>query len=140
MVRQDNQPILATLQFASGDRSLRASGDNGSTNDMPEQYKAVSGIKVYDLRSAGLSYAENGISVININTTMNIEDFTKKEVIKNLYLAEVETHLMKALGAKSIFIFDWVLRHCDVDSSSIPEQDITPRKPALFAHIGRCSF
>jgi hypothetical protein len=137
MAGQDNQPILATLQFASGDHSLRAFEDDGGiTDDSPAQYKAISGIKVHDLRSAGLTYAENGISIIKIDTKMSLGDFTKKEVIESVYLAEVETHLMKAFGAKSIFIFDWVLRNCDAsDSSSIPEQGFTPRKPALFAHI-----
>jgi hypothetical protein len=145
MVGRDSQPIRATLQFASGDRSLGASEDNGGihiNDDEPAQYKAVSGIEVHDLRSAELTYAENGMSIIKIDTKMSLKDFTKKEAIENVYWAEVESHLMKALGAKSIFIFDWVLRHCDAaDASGIdPGQGFTPRTPALFAHIGGCAF
>jgi hypothetical protein len=125
------QPILATLQFASGNRSLRTSEDDG-------KYKAVSDIKVHDLRSSELTYAKNGISIIHIDTKMSLEDFANKEVIEHVYLAEIENHLVKVLGAKSVFIFDWVLRQGDADSSSTPEQGFTPRQPALFAHIGRC--
>lgn len=130
MIGQDNQPILATLQFISEERA----SDDGGINDEPVRYDAVSGIKVHDLRSAELTYLENGISIINIDSKMSLEDFSKKEVIENVYLAEVENQLIKAFDAKSIFIFDWVLR----DSSlSIPEQSPTPRKkPATWAHLG----
>jgi hypothetical protein len=134
MIGQGDQPILATLQFISEEYSLRASEGDGGINDKPVQYNAVSGIKVHDLRSAKLTYLENGISIINIDSKMSLEDFSKKEVIENVYLAEVENHLIKEFDAKSIFIFDWVLR----DSSlRIPEQSPTPRKnPAIWAHLG----
>ena len=131
MIGQGDQPILATLQFISEEYSLRASEGDGGINDKPVQYNAVSGIKVHDLRSAKLTYLENGISIINIDSKMSLEDFSKKEVIENVYLAEVENHLIKEFDAKSIFIFDWVLR----DSSlRIPEQSPTPRKnPAIWS-------
>ncbi|KAF2452476.1 hypothetical protein BDY21DRAFT_359300 [Lineolata rhizophorae] len=100
--------------------------------------ESYSGIKVHNLRSAGISYEDHGIMIASLDSNqMRPEEFDDDERIEQVYLPELHRCLCKALGAKDVTIFDWMLRK---RAASFPKRNAGERnegavQPSLSAHI-----
>jgi hypothetical protein len=105
-----------------------------------ETYK---GIKMHNLRTSGLKYEDHGMKIATINSSrMRPEDFDDDEWIERVYLPELHRSLCKALGAKDVTIFDWMLRK---RAASFPQRNVGEKnedqaQPSLSAHIGKLAF
>ena len=101
------------------------------------------GIKMHNLRAAGLKYADLGIKIASIDSSqMRPEDFDDDEWIERVYLPELHRSLCKALGAQDVTIFDWMLRK---RAASFPQRNVGEKnedqaQPSLSAHIGKLGF
>ncbi|KAF1974816.1 hypothetical protein BU23DRAFT_553063 [Bimuria novae-zelandiae CBS 107.79] len=95
-------------------------------------------IKMHDLRTSSLSYAENGIKITRINSEgMQPELFDDDDWIETVYLPELHRSLCETLGAKDVTIFDWMLRK---RAASFPQRNVGDEneeqaQPSLSAHI-----
>lgn len=96
-------------------------------------------IKMHDLRHSPISYEENGIKIASINSEgMTPELFDDDTWIENVYLPELHRSLCKALGAKDVTVFDWMLRKRAVSfpQRNVGEENEDQAQPSLSAHIG----
>jgi hypothetical protein len=98
------------------------------------------GIKIHNLRTAGIRYQDHGMMIASLDSSrMRPEDFDDDEWIERAYLPELHSCVCKALGAKDVTIFDWLLRK---RAKSFPKRDVDDEnegqtQPSLSAHIGR---
>jgi hypothetical protein len=93
-------------------------------------------INIRNLRTAGLSFQENGITMTELDGCMPREDFDDEAKVEDFYLPQIHAALRKALGADEVYIFDYMIRKRE---AAFPYQakgkDKAPQ-PALSAHIG----
>lgn len=102
-----------------------------------------SGIKVLNLRTADLKYQDHGMKIAPINSSdMKPENFDDDEWIESVYLPELHRSLCRALGAKDVTIFDWMLRKRAVSfpQRNVGETNEDQPQPSLSAHIGELDF
>lgn len=101
------------------------------------------GIKIHNLRTAGISYEDHGIMIASLDSSqMKPDDFDDDEWIEQVYLPELHSCLCKALGAEDVTIFDWMLRK---RAPSFPERNVGEKnekaaQPSLSVHIGELGF
>ena len=101
------------------------------------------GIKMHNLRTACINYRDHGMMVASLNSSrMRPEEFDDDEWVEQVYLPEVCSCICKALGAKEVTIFDWMLRK---RAKSFPkrnagEDNEGAAQPSLSAHIGKLDF
>jgi hypothetical protein len=101
------------------------------------------GIKMHNLRTAGISYQDHGMMIASLNSSqMRPEDFDDDEWIEQVYLPEMYSCICKALGAEDVTIFDWMLRK---RAKSFPKRNVGEEyeeaaQPSLSAHIGKLGF
>lgn len=101
------------------------------------------GIKVHNLRTAGISYEDHGVMIASLDSSqMQPENFDDDEWIERVYLPELHSCLCKALGAEDVTIFDWMLRK---RSASFPKRNVGEKnaeatQPSLSVHIGELGF
>lgn len=69
---------------------------------------------------------------------MTPELFDDDTWIENVYLPELHRSLCKALGAKDVTVFDWMLRKRAVSfpQRNVGEENEDQAQPSLSAHIG----
>jgi hypothetical protein len=97
------------------------------------------GIKVHDLRAAGLSFEDHGMMVASLDSSkMEPKNFDDDEWIEQSYLPELHSCICRAMGARNVTIFDWMVRK---RASSFPERNVGEKneeapQPSLSAHIG----
>jgi hypothetical protein len=94
------------------------------------------GIKINNLRTAGLSFAENGLSIATLPDCISKEEFNDEEKIEKHYLPLVHDCLHQTLGAQNVFIFDYMIRKREPSFPYQPKTDDNAPQPALSAHIG----
>ena len=101
--------------------------------------KPVHGIKIHNLRTAGISYEEHGLKIASIDSSnMRPEDFDNDDWVESVYLPELHRAICEALGARDLTVFDWMLRK---RAPSFPvrkpgEENEESHQPSLSAHIG----
>lgn len=99
-----------------------------------------SGLKVRNLRSAGLRYQDHGIAVTPVDATgFRPEDFDDDDWIERVYLPRLHKSICDALGAKDMTVFDWMVRK---RAASFPERSPGETngeavQPSLSAHVGK---
>ena len=139
-------PVISTLRYAQDNETLvhekayilnyptppDVSRSNFVIDFFPD-------IKIHNLRTAKLSWNENGLAIAKLSNCMPKADFDDEEKIENNYLPEVHNCVQETLGAEEVYIFDYMVRRRD---PSFPYQsaakDDAPQ-PALSAHIGKLS-
>lgn len=93
-------------------------------------------INIRNLRTAGLNFQTNGITMTELDGCMPREDFEDEVRVEEYYLPQVHAALRRALGADEVYIFDYMIRKRE---AAFPYQskgkDRAPQ-PALSAHIG----
>ncbi|OCK87033.1 uncharacterized protein K441DRAFT_682903 [Cenococcum geophilum 1.58] len=105
--------------------------------------KSHPGIKIHNLRTAGLKYKDHGITIASLDSSqMKPEYFDDDDWIEKVCLPELHSCLCKALGAQDVTIFDWMLRK---RAASFPRRNIGEKnedqpQPSLSAHIGELGF
>jgi len=97
------------------------------------------GIQVHNLRTAGISFEDHGMMVASLNSSkMKPKNFDDDEWIEKSYLPELHDCICRAMGAKDVTIFDWMVRK---RATSFPERNVGEKnedapQPSLSAHIG----
>lgn len=105
--------------------------------------QSYSGIQIQNLRSAGLSYEEHGLAIAPLgNSGWDPALFDDDDWIEQTYLPELHRSVCKALGAKDMTVFDWMLRK---RAASFPERNqdevnVEAVQPSLSAHIGTSGY
>jgi hypothetical protein len=71
-------------------------------------------IPIRDLRGREdeISFENNGIAILEMETSMTYEEFNDKEKLKNVYCEEVGNALLQYTGAKEVQIYDFDVRSC----------------------------
>lgn len=139
--------VTTTIRYVQRDES-RAPDEKpyilhyAAPNGFPQNnfvIKPVHGIKVHNLRTAGIAYEEHGIGIASLNSDgMKPEYFDDDDWVERVYLPELHRCVCAALGAKDMTIFDWMLRK---RAPSFPtrkpgEENEEAHQPSLSAHIG----
>lgn len=95
------------------------------------------GIQIHNLRSAGIEYNDHGIMLASLdNSQMRPENFDDDDWIEKVYIPELHSCLCKALGAKDVTIFDWMLRKraASFPKRNTGEANEDAAQPSLSAH------
>lgn len=139
--------ITATIRYVQRD-GAKDLGEKpyilhyAAPNDFPQNnftIKPVHGIKVHNLRTAGIKYEDHGITMASLDSRqMRPEDFDDDDWVERVYLPELHRCICSALGARDVTIFDWMLRK---RAPSFPvrrkgEENEESHQPSLSAHIG----
>lgn len=84
------------------------------TNIIPEPHEVF----IQNLRGAesSFSFDENGFAVLEMQSAMEYEDFDDKAKIKDVYLGEISSCLLRYFNARAVHIFDFAVRN------SIPQE------------------
>ncbi|KAL2760421.1 hypothetical protein ACRALDRAFT_1067028 [Sodiomyces alcalophilus JCM 7366] len=99
------------------------------------------GIQIHNLRSAGLRYEDHGMSIAKLDEAsvadMRPELFDDDDWIEKNYLPALHRSVCAALGAKSMTVFDWMLRKRSPSfpTQNVGEADWDAVQPSLSAHI-----
>ena len=94
------------------------------------------GINIRNLRTAGLSFQKNGITMTELDGCMPKEDFDDEAKVEDFYLPQVHAALRRALGADEVYIFDYMIRKREAAFPYQPKGKDRAPQPALSAHIG----
>lgn len=72
-------------------------------------------IPVEDVRNQekDLSIDKNGFRLMQINVSMNLEDFSSREAIRSQYLPQVAKSLKECLGASRVQVHDYLVSPID---------------------------
>ncbi|GAB1314459.1 Methyltransferase [Madurella fahalii] len=139
--------ITATIRYVQRDASRDPTEKPyilhyTAPKDFPQNnftIKPVHGIKVHNLRTAGISYEEHGMKIASLDSTcqMRPEDFDNDDWVESVYLPELHRCICQALGARDMTVFDWMLRK---RAPSFPvrkggEENEEAHQPSLSAHI-----
>ena len=95
------------------------------------------GIKIRSLRTANLSYRENGLAIAELPGCMPKEDFDDEEKVEKVYLLGVHRCISKTLGVEEVYIFDYMIRKREPSFPYQPGAEDNAPQPALSAHIGK---
>jgi hypothetical protein len=94
------------------------------------------GINIRNLRTAGLNFQENGITMTELDECMPRGDFDNETKVEDVYLPQVHAALRRALGAEEVYIFDYMIRKREAAFPYQPKGKDRAPQPALSAHIG----
>jgi len=139
--------VVATLRYAKGDaealKTEKAYILNYPTVDGESKSNFVidyyPGIKVRNLRTAGLKFEENGIAIAQLPRCMPKADFDDEDKVEHDYLPDIHHCIRETLGAEEVYIFDYMIRRRE---PAFPFQEKTKDnnpQPALSAHIGKAT-
>lgn len=114
--------VLATLRYARGDGEKLLTEKPyiltyPTSEGIPWSNFTIDfhpGIKIHSLRSANLDYNRSGLAMGKLESCMPPSDFDDESKIESTYLPAVHRCLQKTLGAKEIYIFDYV---CEASAS-----------------------
>jgi hypothetical protein len=95
------------------------------------------GIQIHNLRTANLSFRNNGLTMAKIPTCMPAEDFEDEEKVEKVYLPEVHTCISQNLSAEEVYIFDYMIRKREPAFPFQSKTKDSAPQPALSAHIGK---
>lgn len=140
------KPFVATVRYVKRDDTRDPSQKPyilhyAAPKDFPQNnfvIEPVHGIPIYNLRTAGLSYSEHGLAMASIDDSDLAPDrFDDDEWIESVYLPRLHAAVCRALGAKDMTVFDWMLRK---RAPSFPrrqegEDNVDAHQPSLSAHI-----
>lgn len=136
--------VLSTIRYADGSAEAlkheKAYILNYSTPpDVPKsnfEIKFYPNIKIRNLRTAGLTFEENGITIADLRSCMPKQDFEDEQKIEEEYLPQVHSCLCETLDVEEVYIFDYMVRRRE---AAFPFQSKTKDnapQPALSAHVG----
>lgn len=146
-----SDPVIATIRYVRRDNERLATEKPyilhyAAPPGFPQNNFTIDsfpGIKVRNLRTAGISYQDHGMMIASLDSSgMRPEDFDDDDWIERVYLPELHSCLCKAMGAEEVVIFDWMLRK---RSKSFPKRNVGEEneeaaQPSLSAHIGILYF
>jgi len=95
-------------------------------------------IPIRDLRGREdeIGFENNGIAILEMETSMTYEEFNDKEKLKNVYCEEVGNALLQYTGAKEVQIYDFdVRRRLPGFPFSVIQPLLQDIQPALAAHV-----
>ncbi len=101
--------------------------------------KPVHGIKVHNLRTASISYEDHGMKIASLENSSQMQprNFDDDDWVERVYLPELHQCVRKALGARDLTVFDWMLRKRapSFPVRNIGEENEESHQPPLSAHI-----
>jgi len=98
----------------------------------------VKSIPIHNLRTAGLDYNEHGMAIATVDDRgLDPDRFDDDNWVEAVYLPRLHEAVCRALGAKDMTVFDWMLRK---RAPSFPqrqegEHNADAHQPSLSAHI-----
>lgn len=139
-----NDAIASTIRYARADNEALLNEKAYILNyptppEIPKSNFAIDlfpGIKIHNLRTANLSYRENGLAIAKLASCMPKESFDDEEKIEKTYLPEVHSCIRKTLGVEEVYIFDYMIRKREPAFPFQPKTKDSAPQPALSAHIG----
>ncbi|CZT10390.1 uncharacterized protein RAG0_14881 [Rhynchosporium agropyri] len=81
------------------------------------------------------SLERNGFQVIHIQSAMDYVDFADDELIKTVYLPELQTALLQELGGKHVHVMDFAVRRRHSQFPISTGKEFETLQPAALAHI-----
>ncbi|KAH6611940.1 hypothetical protein C7974DRAFT_87777 [Boeremia exigua] len=143
LIFEDSHDTVQTIRYAVGDNPAlqheKAYILNYDTPPgVPKSNFVIDyypGIKIRNLRTAGLSFQTNGIMMTELDGCMPRADFDDEHKVEDFYLPQVHAALRKALGADEVYIFDYMIRKRAAAFPFQPKGKDRAPQPALSAHI-----
>jgi hypothetical protein len=137
--------VVSTLRYARADNEALKTEKAYILNypTAPGEAKSnfiidfFSGIKIRNLRTANLTFLENGIATAQLPRCMPKVDFDDEAKIEKTYLPDVHRCLRETLGAEEVHIFDYMVRKREPAFPYQEKKKDNAPQPALSAHIGR---
>ena len=139
-----NDAVVSTIRYAQADNEALLNEKAYILNyptppEIPKSNFVIDffpGIKIHNLRTANLSYRENGLAIAKLPTCMPKENFDDEEKIEKIYLPEVHSCIRETLGVEEVYIFDYMIRKREPSFPFQPKTKDNAPQPALSAHIG----
>jgi hypothetical protein len=98
-------------------------------------------IDVQDVRKSGpLSFAVEGCTVLNLQSSMEYDDYDDEEKVKDIYLREVANRLREFFGASKVQIFEHRVRKRHVNFPIATGESYQYDQPTSVAHVGMYAF
>lgn len=140
-----NDAITSTIRYAKADNEALVNEKAYILNypTSPEIPKSnfdigfFPDIQIQNLRTANLSYSENGIALTTLPRCMPKEDFDDEKKVEEVYLPEVHGCIRETLGVDEIYIFDYMIRKREPAFPFQSKTKDSAPQPALSAHIGK---
>ena len=140
-----NDAVVSTIRYAQADNEALSNEKAYILNyptppELPKSNFAIDffpGIKIHNLRTANLSFRENGIAIAELPGCMPKEDFDDEGKVEQSYLPEVHRCIRETLGVEEVYIFDYMIRKREPAFPFQPKTKDTAPQPALSAHIGQ---
>ena len=98
------------------------------------------GIRIHDLRTAELTFRDNGLAIASLDSCMPQADFDDEHKIEKLYLPQVHRCVRETLAVDEVYIFDYMIRKREASFPFQAKTKDNAAQPALSAHIGRLIF
>ncbi|KAL2045911.1 hypothetical protein ABVK25_011932 [Lepraria finkii] len=138
-----NDAVVSTIRYAQADNEALLNEKAYILNyptppEIPKSNFVIDffpGIKIHNLRTANLSYRENGLAIAKLPTCMPKENFDDEEKIEKIYLPEVHSCIRETLGVEEVYIFDYMIRKREPSFPFHPKTKDNAPQPALSAHI-----
>ncbi|KAK4163827.1 hypothetical protein QBC43DRAFT_263262 [Cladorrhinum sp. PSN259] len=140
--------VTATIRYAQRDATRSASEKPyilhyAAPEGFPQNnftIKPVHGIKIRNLRTAGISYEEHGIKLASLNDSSQMHDaqkFDDDDWVESVYLPELHRSISEALGARDVTVFDWMIRKRarSFPIRNVGDENEDAHQPSLSAHI-----
>ena len=137
--------VVATIRYARADNEALLTEKAYILNyptppEIPKSNFVIDffpGIQIHNLRTARLSYGENGLALAKLPGCMPREDFDIEEKVEKFYLPAVHSCIRETLGVEEVYIFDYMIRKREPAFPFQPKTNDSAPQPALSAHIGR---
>ncbi|KAK3994501.1 hypothetical protein QBC44DRAFT_236239 [Cladorrhinum sp. PSN332] len=140
--------ITATIRYAQRDAARDANEKPyilhyAAPEGFPQNnftIKPVHGIKIRNLRTAGISYGERGIKLASLKDSSQMNDaqkFDDDDWVETVYLPELHRSISEALGARDVTVFDWMIRKRarSFPTRKVGEENQDAHQPSLSVHI-----
>jgi len=140
-------PFIATVRYVKRDPTKHVSEKPyilhyAAPEDFPQNnftIEPVPGIPIHNLRQANLPYDTHGMAIATLGDDSDLppDHFNDDDWVESVYLPKLHSAVCRALGAKEMTVFDWMLRK---RAASFPkrqegEDNVDAHQPSLSAHI-----
>ncbi|KAK0117758.1 hypothetical protein ONS95_012084 [Cadophora gregata] len=138
----DDTSIHTTLYFLARDElyktekpyslRYRPDGDLPQSNIRRDKFK----VTIKDIRKGEAPLLEKkGFQVMHLHSAMQYEDFADDEMIRDVYLPEIQTALLKELDGRHVHVIDFAVRRRHSQFPISTGTEIETLQPAALAHV-----
>ena len=73
------------------------------------RYEIKENVLVNDMRDQNLTFYDNGMAIVTLQSQLQYDDYDNKDSIEKIYLKEVRNCLRHVLKTQEIYIFEWMV-------------------------------